>query len=81
MLAVLLELCNLNRNAVLLSESSLQKVDARNADVVCSNLGRQLRKTGEYEKAIDAFQRIKEIDFSAQCDFALTLFLGTYSTN
>lgn len=76
MLSVLSELCGLNRSAVSLSKSSLQKVDQQNADIVYSNLGRQLRKLSEHKEAIEIFRRIKEIDFPVQCEFALTLYLG-----
>lgn len=79
MLAVLLELCNLNRTAVSILENSLQKATCQESDILNSNLGRQLRKLGRYDKAIGCFKQIKEIDFTAQCEFALTLFLGKNS--
>lgn len=76
MLSVLSELCGLNRSAVSLSKSSLQKVDQQNTDIVYSNLGRQLRKLSQHKEAIEIFRQIKETDFPVECDFALTLYLG-----
>lgn len=75
MLGVLLELCNLHKSAINVSQNSLKNVgDER--DIVLSNLGRQLRKAGEYEKAIECFKGIRQIDFATQCDLALSMFLG-----
>jgi len=78
MLAILLELCNRNRTAVAVLENSIQRANGEESDIISSNLGRQLRKLGRYDKAIECFKQIKQINFTAQCEFALTLFLGEY---
>ncbi len=78
MLSILCELCQLNRNAVSASENSLKTAPDEYSDVVRSNLGRQLRKLGEYQKAIDIYRQIKEIDFVVQCDLALNFYKSKF---
>lgn len=56
----------------------MKLVSDQHADIVRFNLGRQLRKKGDYEEAAEIYQQVKEVDFSIQCDFALSLFLGKY---
>lgn len=77
-LSVLFEMCSLFHNATSASRNAMKLVSDQHADIVRFNLGRQLRKKGDYEEAAEIYQQVKEVDFSIQCDFALSLFLGKY---
>lgn len=75
-LSVLFEMCGLFRNATAASRNAMKLVPDQHADIVRFNFGRQLRKKGDYEDATEVYRQVKEVDFSIQCDFALSLFLG-----